>query len=100
MAKLLGLNFGRDFEILKLKISCSFESEVLVEIWKLTYGRDSEAVFSATLVKVLNPWVCCTFGNVCVCVCGVCVCVCVCVCMYVCTYVCTYVCMYNGGTYC
>ena len=64
----MGLNFGQYFEILVI-FSCSFEAEVLVKIWKLTYGRDSEAVFSATLVKVLNPWVRCTFGNVCVCVC-------------------------------
>ena len=63
----MGLNFGQYFEILVI-FSCSFEAEVLVKIWKLTYGRDSEAVFSATLVKVLNPWVRCTFGNVCVCV--------------------------------
>ena len=60
----MGLNFGQYFEMLKLNFSCNFEAEVLVEIWKLTYGRDSEAVFSATFVKVLNPWVRCTFGNV------------------------------------
>ena len=49
----MGLNFGQDFEILKLKFSCSFEVEVLVDTRKLPYGP-------------LHLWKC--FRCVCVCV--------------------------------